>query len=232
MSKTKCFSYLRVSSTNQATDDRDGLPRQQATINQWVGANDHYVVREFRDALGGDNEWDRRPGFSEMVDAIMSNGVRTVVVEDLTRLARAYVVQEMILIFLASMGVSLINASTGENISEAMQADPTKKLLVQLQGVIAEWQKNHLVRKLRAARQRKKAATGRCEGQKPFGARPGEDATLRRIHELHGYGAGAVRIAKALNVTGHRTRKGGLWRPSTVQGILDRGTGALGRSRG
>ena len=90
MSKTKCFSYLRVSSSGQATDDRDGFPRQQATINQWAGANDHYVVHEFRDALGGDNEWENRPGFSAMIDAIMSNGVRTIVVEDLTRLARAY----------------------------------------------------------------------------------------------------------------------------------------------
>ena len=222
MSKTKCFSYLRVSSSGQATDDRDGFPRQQATINQWAGANDHYVVHEFRDALGGDNEWENRPGFSAMIDAIMSNGVRAIVVEDLTRLARAYVVQEMILIFLASMGVSLINASTGENISEAMQADPTKKLLVQLQGVIAEWQKNHLVRKLRAARQRKKATTGRCEGQKPYGTLSGEEATLARIRELRRNGAGPVRIARALNVTGHRTRKGGPWRPSTVQGILSR----------
>lgn len=223
MSKTKCFSYVRVSSRPQAGEDRDGFARQRAAINRLVGESDLYVVQEFSDALGGDNEWENRPGFSAMVDAIMSNGVRTVVIEDLTRLARAYVVQEMVLVFLASMGVSLISAATGENITESMQQDPTKKLLVQLQGVISEWQKNHLVRKLRAARQRKRAATGRCEGVLPFGAKPGEAETLATILRYHHQaGHGAQWIATRLNRDGVPTRKGGRWRSSTVGGILQR----------
>ena len=222
MNKTKCFSYLRVSSVNQAAEGRDGFDRQRATINQWVGEHDHYVVREFSDSITGDAEWNQRPGFLDMVGAILDNGVRAVVVENLTRLARSFVIADQVLVFLAGHGVSLIDASTGEDVTAAMQEDPMKRAIIQMRAVFSELEKASLVRKLRAARQRKKAATGRCEGQKPYGTFPGEEATLARIRELRRNGAGPVRIARALNVTGHQTRKGGPWRPSTVQGILSR----------
>jgi hypothetical protein len=48
-------------------------------------------------------------------------------VERLDRLAREYVVQEQLLIYLASKGIVLLNASSGENITEAINSDPMKK---------------------------------------------------------------------------------------------------------
>lgn len=223
---------MRVSSINQATEERGGFDRQRAAIQQSAAGRGIEIVREFSDSITGEAEWSQRPGFTDMVAAILDNGVRMILVENVSRVARSYVVADTLLTYLASKGIALISCDTGEDVAAAIMGDPMKRCIVQVMAAFSEMEKNSLIRKLRAARQRKKAATGRCEGQKPFGTRPGEDATLRRIHELHGYGAGAVRIAKALNTTGHRTRKGGLWRPSTVQGILGRGAGALGRSRG
>ena len=43
----------------------------------------------------------------------------------------------------------------------------------QIFGAIAEYEKTMIVIKLRGARQRKKARTGRCEGRKPYGHYPG-----------------------------------------------------------
>jgi hypothetical protein len=45
-----------------------------------------------------------RPAFQEMLTAILSNGVRAVIVERLDRLAREYVVQEQLLVYLAAKG--------------------------------------------------------------------------------------------------------------------------------
>ena len=45
-----------------------------------------------------------------MLTAILSNGVRTVIVERLDRLAREYGVQEQLLVYLAAKGVALCTA--------------------------------------------------------------------------------------------------------------------------
>ncbi len=82
------------------------------------------------------------------------------------RLAREYVVQEQLLVYLAAKGVTLWNASTGENVTEAVKADPMKKAVIQIQGVFAELEKSLLVNRLAKARERKRAENGKCEGAK------------------------------------------------------------------
>ena len=44
--------------------------------------------------------------------------------------------------------------------------DPTRKMMRQIAGAFAEYEKARLVSKLRHARERKKEATGKCEGRK------------------------------------------------------------------
>ena len=114
----------------------------------------------------------QRPAFQEMMTDISKNGVKTVIVESMDRLARELRIQETLLIYLASKGVDLISARTEENITQAVKDDPLKKALVQIQGVFAELEKNQLVRRLRKGRERKLAATGRCDGRKPYGRPP------------------------------------------------------------
>ncbi len=95
---------------------------------------------------------------------MMSNGVKVVVVESLDRLARDLLVQSVLLSKLAVEGLTLIAANTGEDVTAAMQTEPTRKFLVQIQGALAELDKSLLVRKLKRGREAKRAATGRCEG--------------------------------------------------------------------
>ena len=143
------------------------------------------IVREYvEQGVTGDASWSDRPAFQEMVSAILDNGVRTVIVENLTRLARAYVVQDAILVFLASKEVSLISAYTGEGVTAAFHGDPMKKAIIQMQAVFSALEKNSLVRKLKAARARKRAENGRCEGRKPFGERSGEKGAIVRMRQL------------------------------------------------
>ena len=218
----KAYSYARVSGKSQV--EGDGFTRQAAAIDAWAAVNGAEVVQEFQEeGVGGDNEWQDRPAFSDMIGLVLDNGVRTIVVENLGRLARAYVVQEHILIWFASKGITLISADSGEDITAAIQADPMKKLLIQMQGILFEFEKNSLVRKLKAARQRKQESDPDwSQGRKPFGAREGEPETLERMQELRDEGLGYKRIATALNTEKRGSRSGKPWRPESVRRILTR----------
>src|ERR1035441_2662416 len=82
-------------------------------------------------------------------------------------------------------------------------------MLRQFMGAIAQYDKTSIVLKLRGARQRMKATTGRCEGRKPYGARDGEAAVIERMGQLRSSGMAFQRIAEVLNADGIPTRTDG-----------------------
>ena len=221
----KAFSYLRVSGKSQI--EGDGFPRQRVAIDRQAKLMGATIAREFvEEGVTGDSTWENRPAFQDMLSEIFGNGVRTIIVENLTRLSRAYVVQDAILVFLASKGITLISADTGEDITAAIQGDPMKKAIIQMQAVFSELEKNSLVRKLRAARNRKREEIGRCEGQKPYGTLPGEQDTITLMRSLRrkpigqGKRMSYARIATELNARSIPTRQGGEWGMSSVKTIL------------
>ena len=126
------------------------------------------------------------------------------------------------IIYIASKGLTLISANTGENITEAMMGDPMRRALVQIQGVLAELDKNMIVAKLRKARMRKRSAGERCEGVRPFGTLAGEEVTLKKILELRQRGSNTDCIAADLNYIGMTSRSGLPWRGSVIRKILAR----------
>jgi hypothetical protein len=86
--------------------------------------------------------------------------------------------------------------------------------------VFAELDRKTIVLKLRAARQRKKLQTGRCEGRKPFGFRDGEQEIVARMSSLKTEGKNWESISNSLNAEGFKTRSGGSWFPATVRRIV------------
>ena len=80
--------------------------------------------------------------------------------------------------------------------------------------------KTMIVVKLRAARERKWARTGLCEGRKPFGFHPGEKRAVERMRTLRRDGRGYQAIAEALDPEGLPTRKGSPWQAASVRRIL------------
>jgi predicted transposase YdaD len=79
-----------------------------------------------------------------------------------------------------------------------------------------------IVLKLRGARQRIRAKHGRCEGRKPLGAKPGEQATIARVKALREQGLNVLRITQQLNAEGVKSRKAEQWHPHSVARILKR----------
>ncbi len=131
---------MRVSSKGQV--ERDGFPRQRQTIDSTAKNLGIEIVREYHDdGVTGDSDWFDRPSFQAMISDILANGVRTIIVENLSRLARAYVVTDAIIVYLASKNITLISADTGEDVTAAFHGDPMKKALIQMQAIFAELEK-------------------------------------------------------------------------------------------
>ncbi len=212
----RAVAYKRVSGKGQLQGT--GLDRQDEIIHAYAAHNGYEIVGVYGDVYTGTDA--DRPGFVEMLEAMISDGVTIVIVESLDRMARDLMVQCSLLAKLASEGLTLISATTGENVTASMEEDPMRRALVQIQGVFAELDRRLLVRRLRKGRQIVKARKGRCEGDKPFGTKPGEDAALNRLRELMTAGYGNVEIAAALNAEGIPSRSGRPWNRGTVWKIV------------
>ncbi|GAB6127221.1 recombinase family protein [Humidesulfovibrio idahonensis] len=226
---TKAYAYVRVSGKGQV--EGDGFRRQEAEIEAYAKSHGYEVAHVYREegVPGTACEADR-PAFQDMVSAILRNGVRTIIVEGLDRLAREYRIQETLLVYLASKGISLIAARTGENVTEAVMADPMRKALVQIQGVFAELEKGMLVKKLRQARDRKREVEGRCEGRPAYTKDTLPEAlriALGAIKAMRRTNPGQKRksypvVAAELNSMGIVTLSGASFTGANVQSIWNR----------
>ena len=163
---------------------------------------------------------------------------RLILVEKLDRVARAVLIQELIIMDLAKREVSLTTAAGDDATDEA----PERVMFRQLLGIFAQYERATLTLKLRGARQRKKEAcgncgrpreqhedglcalyvTGRCEGRKPYGAKGSEAATLEAMRVSRREGLTFEGIAAELNAAGLVTRYGQAWRGGTIRKILAR----------
>ena len=137
-------------------------------------------------------------------------------VEKLDRLARDLMIQETIIGDLKKNGFDLVSVSE----PDLLKDDPSRKLMRQIFGAIAEYEKTMIVLKLRGARVRMRAKTGRCEGAKPYGELPGEEVIIEQMKDFRSAGFGFDRIAAALNAEGIRPRRGSRWHGLTVNKIL------------
>jgi DNA invertase Pin-like site-specific DNA recombinase len=97
--------------------------------------------------------------------------------------------------------------------------DPTKTLIRQILSALAEWDRAMQVLKLAGARARKRAETGRCEGAKPYGTKPGEAEILATINRFREDGHSWSFICEALNRGALKTRGGQPWTRQNVQSI-------------
>lgn len=217
------FAYLRVSSAGQV--DGHGFDRQREAVDDYAKRNGLRIVETFQEAHTG-TEADR-PAFSAMLGAIKGNGVRTVLIERLDRFAREIGVQIMLLSMLQTEGVTLIEATTGRDVTAAVADDPMAKAMVQIQGVFHQAEKELLVRRLRKARDAIKAKTGFCGGVRPYGELPGEAELLATVKRLNRKRPNkprrsAAQIAMELERMGLPTRTGKPWSRHSVREILKR----------
>lgn len=218
--KEKAFGYLRTSGRGQIGND--GFPRQREAISRYAKVNKIEIVQEFGDeAVTGTVDAMDRPGLTDLFVALKSNGVRKVIVENPTRLARDLMISEIILAEFRKISVKVISADGGVDLTLGND-EPTGKLIRQILGAVAEWEKCALVQKLRASRLRMRRAGQRCEGKKPYGYTPEERKTIDLILAMRKNGKSFVAIAEQLNADAVKPRTGAKWHPTQIQRIVSR----------
>lgn len=219
METKAAFAYLRVSGRGQVGGD--GFPRQLGAVGLYAAANGLKIRKVFQEeGVSGTKELENRPALQELLAAIASTDVKVVIIEKLDRLARDLMVQETIIGDLRKRGIELVSVAEPDLCSD----DPSRKLVRQIFGAISEYDKAMVVLKLRGARQRMKARTGRCEGMIAFGEGRTEKRVVNRILELRAGGLAVDKIANTLNAEDLKPKYGAKWYGSSVSNVLKRNT--------
>lgn len=173
-----------------------------------------------------------RPGLDALRDGAMDGAFQRVVIYSPDRLARRYAYQVIVIEELEKNGCKVVF------LQRPISDDPEEQLLLQMQGVIAEYERTKIVERTRRGRLFK-ARQGHflMWSNPPYGYRyqpvsngqPGYAVVHEEEAELvkqifHWYveeGLSTYKIAERLNQKGIRPRKGGRgWAPSSLRLIL------------
>jgi site-specific DNA recombinase len=225
--------YARVSSEAQA--ERRTIASQVEALEQKVAAcGDELVARFLDDGYSGARV--DRPGLDALRDQAEAGVFERVWCLTPDRLARNFAYQMLVIDELARLGVEVafLDAPPIEN-------DPQARLLVQMQGVIAEYERAHSAERQRRGKLYKVRAGEAIFHRVPYGYRrvPRSDAArahlevyepeaavVRRIFEDYVAGGHSIReIAKRLYADGITSPTGRpIWASSTLGPMLRNST--------
>lgn len=224
-------AYIRVSTEGQV--DAYGKDVQREHIERWAALNGHSIKQWFEeDAVSGKTDGGDRPVLSQILNrAADFDGI---VAFDATRLARRSFVQETLLGLIWSAGLTVFTTTAGELAAD--EEDPTKILIRQILGVIAEFDHRSIVARLRNARKIKAANGGYIGGVPKYGVavvgtgkaaqfvqNQEEHRTLMKIRRWSRDGYTLREIAARLTEEKVPTKTGkDEWHHETIRRILNR----------
>jgi len=218
------FSYIRVSGRGQISGE--GPDRQRESIGTFCATRMHVLGEFFEGGVSGTIDGMERPAFSEMIEAIecrRQNGeiIDGFVIERLDRLARDLMVQEVLLKQCRERDIKVFAADRGELVDLASDdGDPTRTLIRQVMGALAQWEKSQTVLKLRKAREAIKRKTGRCEGGVPYGSTPQEKVVVAALRMYVEPTTELESVANFLNTSGYLNRRGNPWNKKSVLQLM------------
>ncbi len=219
--KVEAVAYIRTSSAANVGTDKDSDKRQRAAIEGFAKRSGFALVGEFTDAAAsGADPIEERRGFAQLLDRIEGNGVRTVIVEDASRFARELMTQELGILALIRRNVRVLTAS-GDDLTDS--SDPSRKMMRQIAGAFHEYEKARLVAKLKVARERKRAATGKCEGRRSWAELNPElvrEAKRLRRRSPKGHQRSLRDVAAELAKLGFVNERGAAFSASSVQSMI------------
>jgi DNA invertase Pin-like site-specific DNA recombinase len=218
----RAVGYVRVSTTEQA---REGvsLDAQRAQITAWCAASGYELVALHADeGLSGKSAANRPALRAALNDAC--SGKAALVVYSLSRLARSTKDALSISERLAKAGADLVSLS--ESIDTTSAAG---KMVFRMLAVLAEFERDVIAERTRAAMQHKKAKGERVSREAAYGYRlddgrviadADEQRAVALVAEQRAAGRSLRMIATALEAAGLHPRTGRHWHPQTVARIV------------
>jgi len=224
----RALGYVRVSTVEQVAGF--GLDVQERAIADYCRANRLRLVEVLRDeGLSGSNGLDSRVGLSDALVRLERHEADALVVYRMDRLARDFVLQETIVERLRANGTPVRSASEPDIDTDT--DDPTRVLLRQLLGSVAQYERAVIRGRMVAGRRAKAAAGGFIGGRPPYGFRvvagqlepdQAEAEVVALVRRRGAEGASLRTIVAELEARGAPTRAGGPWHPVVVSRILKR----------
>jgi site-specific DNA recombinase len=225
----RIIGYCRVSTADQAHEGVS-LDAQKERIGAWAAGRGLAFdpVDLHTDAGISGKRSDNRPGLRAALDAVTHAGGGVLVVYSLSRLARSVRDTLAIAEQLERAGADLVSLSEQIDTTSA-----TGKMVFRLLAVLAEFERDLLSERTRAALNHKRARAERI-GQVPYGKRLDPDgrtlvpddrerAILALMCRMEGDGWSTRRIAGELTRCGVPTKNGGpAWSHRSVARILAR----------
>jgi DNA invertase Pin-like site-specific DNA recombinase len=222
--KIKAVAYLRTSSAANVGEDKDSHLRQLAAIKDYAKRADYVIeLPPYYDAaVSGSDPIESRTGFATMLGYMVDHpDVRVILVENAGRFARDLIVQLTGHDLLKARGIALIPVDAPDYFTEET---PTAVLIRQVLGAVSQFEKAMIVSKLRMARDRKRAATGKCEGRKSHAeVNPNAVAIARKLHRKNRDTSKRLsyrKIAASMAKQGHLAASGKVYGPSAIKSML------------
>ncbi len=237
--------YARVSSEKQKEEQTIGS--QTEALKEYAQTNGYTVLPEwiFQDE-GYSGAILRRPDLERLRDLAAEGQIETILVYSPDRLSRKYAYQVLLMEEFARQGVETVF------VKSPPATTPEEQLLVQFQGMIAEYERAQIAeRTRRGKRYRAKNGSINVLCGAPYGYRyikksetsaayydviEGEAATVRDVYQWYTEEALSIgEITRKLNVLGVETRQGtSPWERTTVWAMLRnpayKGTACFGKT--
>lgn len=205
--KTAVF-YARTSSASGVGEDKDSLARQTAAVEAYAKAHHLEIVKRFYDpAVSGADPVDQRPGFTDMLQYMLGNGARIILVENASRFARDLAVQLTGHDLLRDRGIALVPVDAPDYFTEET---PTAVMVRSILGAVSQFERMNVVERLRQARIR----TGRLGG--PVRIDDKTKQLARRLAPKRSLRA----VAAELQNRGYVTTRGTQYSPAAVKRML------------
>ena len=222
--KKPALAYLRTSSSSNVGEDKDSDKRQMTAIEAYAKRAGYEIVLPayYDAAVSGADAIEGRTGFAQLLERLRERtDVRTILVETANRFARDLIVQETGYRMLKSLGIELVPVDAPQHFTEDT---PTANMVRQILGAVSEFEKAMLVAKLRGARERKRAATGKCGGRRSHVEAHPQTVQMakslrwinKRMREKRSLRDISVELAKA----GHQAASGKPYGPSAIRAML------------
>lgn len=220
--------YLRTSSTTNL--DGDSETRQQTAIVNYANKNDYKIVKSAYDqAVSGTDMALERLGFSALAEWCLDNSCNIILTESPSRFSRDVIVQEVSLLKLKEMGLTVIPVDSPDYYTGD---SPSITMIRQILACVAGFERSSLVQKMKSARQRARknsgkfteSGEGKCEGRKSlkeiYGIRK-YNLLVKKATILHKEGLSYSKVAEALAKQGYvRPNSGTAFAPNQILKLM------------
>lgn len=216
-------AYLRVSTEEQSSEDKFGLEAQKEQIRDYCNENGLTIIKWYEDHISGVKE--ERPAFNEILFGNIHNPpVEAVVVAKNDRIARDIEVYYYYKMLLRKKDIKLISVK-----EDFGKFGVFSELLESFTLTVAKMERENINLRTTSGRLLKARNGGYSGGRAPYGysisngmyvINHDEEIIVKKIFELHDSGMSLRNIAVKMNELGYKTRKGNLFKHSTIDSVV------------